>query len=124
MLTDIMFSNGDFVPQSQIFNSFQIKTNYLNYHRVVNYTKIYLHKTDSKERIKFKLSIFNQIRLILKLKTDCKDFYHVLKSSQSVNTTHSSLAEKQQVEINANMWEKAYNICFNTIQKQFKVVSV
>ena len=81
MLTDIIFSNGEFLPQSKILNSFKRKINSFDYHRVVNCTKICLHKIDSKDIIKFMPSMPSQICLILKSKTGCKDFYHALMSS-------------------------------------------
>ena len=100
----IMFNNGNFLSESQIITkAFNIKTNYLEYHRVGSCTKIYLNKTKSNEKkINIKPAIPNQINLLSKSKKGCKVFYHVLRYPQTISTTNPSWVNKLEIEVNMN----------------------
>ena len=116
-LSDIVFSNGDFLSQTQISKAFNVRTNYLEYHRVVSCAKIYLNKNKSEKKIvNFKPTLPNHISLILKSKTGSKDFYEVLRDSQNVIIANSFWTEKLQMETDAKIWQKIYNVCFKTTQ--------
>ena len=115
-ISDVMMSDGKFLSELQITRAFNIKTNYLEYHRVISCIKLYLNKTNSKDNVILKPTIPNQIRLISKSKKGCKVFYNVLKGPENVSDNIPNWVKKLDTEVNTNMWKHSYITCFNTIQ--------
>ena len=122
---DIINSNGDFVTQNLLQNVYGIKTNFLEYHRVITCIKGFLAKLRQRcpENVKPNYPI--NARLLKKSKKGSRDFYNIMTGSdnQDIKPIYSYWEESFRTQISISDWQKIFKICFKTVKDNFLVWS-
>ena len=115
---DLIYENGEFLTLSSLERFFNLKTNFLEYHRVISCVKKYLAKLNFAPACNYKPNFPNMHRLILKSEKGSKDFYQILQTSGADNNTmlQSYWEQVFRREIPNDMWVKIFKITFNTIK--------
>ena len=115
---DLMYANGEFLSQPTLEKMFNLKTNFLEYHRVISCVKTYLAKLKFVSLCTYKPHLPNIDRLILKSKKGCKDFYQILQNPicNEKKVQYSFWEQAFGKVITSDMWVKIYKICFNTVK--------
>ena len=122
-LGDMISNEGVFVTQNLLQSMFGIKTNFLEYHRVITCIKGTLAKLRLKCTVSVKPIYPNNIRLLKKSKKGSRDFYKVLTDfdNQDNKPIYSFWEECFRTTMSSSDWHKIFNICFKTVKDNFLV---
>ena len=129
LIADLIYENGNFISMNELKAYYHIRTNFLEYHRVITCVKKYLNQETCR---KHKKPIFpNQIKLLFKSNKGSKDFYKILGTSNSQrNVLYYSFWENSlNIKISADMWKQIFRVCFKTLKDndliwmQYKVIN-
>ena len=122
-LGDMISNEGVFVTQNLLQSIFGIKTNFLEYHRVITCIKGTLAKLRLKCTVSVKPIYPNNIRLLQKSKKGSRDFYKVLTDfdNQDNKPIYSFWEECFRTTMSSSDWHKIFNICFKTVKDNFLV---
>ena len=117
-IADTLLGNGNFVSQNDLKTVYQIKTNFLEYHRVKTCVKNYLNNQKDVSIVHEKPTIPIQLKIICKSKKGSKDFYRLLANQNIVqDTTYYSFWEQALgITICRDMWKQIFRVCFKTIK--------
>ena len=115
---DLIYESGDFLSQNIMKKTYNIKTNFLEYHRVTTCVNIYMAKLKEKCTRHQKPLLPNQIKVLQKSKKGSKDFYRILNKDDPGNlfSNYSFWEEALHINISKDKWNLIFRICFKTIK--------
>ena len=79
-IADLLSSDGQFISLEDVRLCYNIKTNFLEYHRVMTNVKVYLRKLQVCSAAHTKPILPIQIKILTKSKRGCKDFYSIFRN--------------------------------------------
>ena len=114
---DLICNSGNFVSQKNLSNIYNIKTNYLEYHRVITCVRDYFSRLKMKCMTHQKPVFPNQIKLLTKSKKGSKDFYSILNNKSPENLVHqyTHWEKALHTNISKDKWKHVFRVCFKTI---------
>ena len=115
---DLTYDNGDFLSQNIMKKTYNIKTNFLEFHRVTTCVNRYMAKLKEKCTKHQKPLLPNQIKVLQKSKKGSKDFYRILNKADlgSLFSNYSFWEEALHINISKDKWNLIFRICFKTIK--------
>ena len=118
LIADMIFENRKYISLNALKTVYHIRTNFLEYHRVINCVKTYVNKENNARKEHEKPTIPNQIKIISKSKKGSKDFYKILldESTKDDTTYYSFWEEALDITIDKDMWKQIFRVCFKTIK--------
>ena len=118
LVGDLFGSNGKLLTENEIKLSYGIKTNFLEYHRVITCVKVFCNSRKGVSKTHTKPIFPQYIQVLMRSKKGCKDFYNIINSNKNENQTsyYSYWEHKLKQEISSNEWKNIYRICFKTIE--------
>ena len=115
-VADIILDNGSFMSLNEIRNSFDIQTNFLEYHRVLTGVKTYCKKMriECPKHVKPVFPI--QVKILTKSNKGTKDFYALLREREVISTRYSYWEQLFSIKISKQIWKQIFKNCFKTVQ--------
>ena len=122
-LGDMISNKGIFVTQNVLQTLYGIKTNFLEYHRVITCIKGTLAKLRLKCTVSVKPIYPNNIRLLKESKKGSRDFYKIITDfgNQDNKAICSFWEECFRTTMSSSDWQKIFHICFKTVKDNFLV---
>ena len=117
-VSDLLSSDGQIISIQDLKSGYNIKTNFLEYHRVTSNLQVYLSKLQSFPAFHVKPTFHSQIYTLTKSKRGSKDFYSIFQTNCIENETKSYYSfweNSLKTKINKEMWLQTYKNCFKTI---------
>ena len=119
-----MYKNGAYISQNMLKKVYGIKTNFLEYHRVITCVSGLLAKLKLKCSENVKPNYPNNLSLLLKAIKGSKDFYRTLTDTDSQNRPiYSFWEESFRTTISYSDWNKIFKTCFKTVKDNFLIWS-
>ena len=114
----MIYENGNYISQNDFKMVYHIRTNFLEYHRVITCVKTYLNKQNNASTEHKKPTIPNQIKIICNSNKGSKDFYAILfdQNTKDDTTYYSFWEEGLGITIDKDMWKQIFRVCFKTIK--------
>ena len=115
-VADMFTANRELLSQKDLEQSYSIKTNYLEYHRVKSCVKVYLFKLKLDLTDQQKPVYPNQIKILCNSNKGSQDFYWLL-NYQCLDKNAPFLSWKNflNLTIAENTWSHIFQICFKTV---------
>ena len=114
----MIYENGKYISQNDFKMVYHIRTNFVEYHRVIACVKTHSNKQNNASKEHKKPTILNQIKIICKSKKGSKDFYTILfnQNTKDDTTYHSFWEEALGITIDKDMWKQIFRVCFKAIK--------
>ena len=114
---DLMHANGKFISQKTLTDIYNIKTNYLEYHRVISCVKKYL-SGHMKCTTHQKPLIPNQVAVLIKSKKGSKDFYNILnrKCTDNLIPQYTNWEKNLHISLSKEKLKLIFRTCFKTVK--------
>ena len=116
-VADMFTENRELLSQKDLEQSYSIKTNYLEYHRVKSCMKVYLSKLKLDLTDQQKPVYPNQIKVLCNSNKGSQDFYWLLNyQCLDKNAPFLSWKNSLNLTIAENTWRHIFQICFKTVK--------
>ena len=118
LVGDLFNGNGKLLTENEIKLSYGIKTNFLEYQRVIKCVQVYCNSRKGTSKSHTKPIFPEYIKVLMKSKKGCKDFYDVINTNKTeIQTSYYSYWEnKLKQEIPNVEWKSIFRICFKTVE--------
>ena len=115
-IADLLTSNGDILTETDLNTIYNVKTNFLEYHRVIKYIKAFCNKVN--DRSHMKPIYHSQTQILLRSQKGSKDFYNRLNNINVKKTTsyYSHWEQALKTKITEKDWKSIYQNCFKTVE--------
>ena len=116
-VADMFTANRELLSQKDLEQSYSIKTNYLEYHRVKSCVKVYVSKLKLDLTDQQKPVYPNQIKILCNSYKGSQDFYRLLNyQCLDKNAPFLSWKNSLNLTIAENTWSHIFQICFKTVK--------
>ena len=115
-IADLLTSNGDILTETDFNTIYNVKTNFLEYHRVIKYIKAFCNKVN--DRSHMKPIYHSQTQILLRSQKGSKDFYNRLnnKNVKKPTSYYSHWEQALKTKITEKDWKSIYQNCFKTVE--------
>ena len=104
------------MTETDLNTIYNVKTNFLEYHRVIKYIKAFCNKVNDRNHMK---PIYHsQTQILLRSQKGSKDFYNRLNNINVKKTTsyYSHWEQALKTKITEKDWKFIYQNCFKTVE--------
>ena len=117
LVADMFTANRELLSQKDLEQSYSIKTNYLEYHRVKSCMKVYLSKLKLDLTDQQKPVYPYQIKVLCNSNNGSQDFYQLLNyQCLDKNVPFLSWKNSLNLTIAEYTWRHIFQICFKTVK--------